>query len=233
MTSSIGAINATTLWPTGTIRVNGSIISNNNVTLTSGYNGSITISAGSAVIATNNDVNLNAPLQNINGVAMALNGNVNLQSNALDNSLTVNFGPQVGNITAALIANSPGSNVTFNNTTAGNILITGGPLNGLIYAGNDVILNSGSGQVVSLEQQIIGCIHVTGSYFNIQSWVGNLDFCNGISTTSANGSGGTIIVAANGGSVNSGSITANGNGAGNTGGTINISGSNGVNLGNS
>ena len=212
---------------------NGTIVTteslkSDTVTLTSGTSGSITIDSGSSV-AGNLGVNLYAPVQNINGSVVVTTGDLNVQSNGAGYGLTVNMGPNGSGLSQLIASNG---NVTFNNTNSGAITITGGAAYGLISASSDVVLNGGLGGVNTNNQQIIGCIHVNGSFITMTTAVGDLDFCLGINTSSTTGSGGDIAIAAEGGSINSGAITTNGSGTGNVAGSISLYGATGINVGN-
>jgi len=227
-TSAGHSITALNTGNQGSIITEGNLKAGSTVNLESGFKGSLTVGSGTSVFASSG-VNFIAPVQNINGIVTAQTGDVTLQSNAVGQNLTVNFGPAIGGVPTQLTANN--GNVNFNNLAAGAISINGGPNNGLI-SGTDIIMNGGPGTVNSNNQQIIGCIHVNGSSIAIQTAVGNLDFCLGINTSSAVGSGESINIAANGGTVNSGAIITNGTGAGKSAGNVTIVGATGVNVGN-
>src|SRR4029077_2843940 len=145
-----------------------------------------------------------------------------VQSNGTNNILTINLG------NGATITATAG-NVDFNNSTPGQITISGGAGHyGTISANNAIVLNAGSNSVNVDVHQLIGCVEPTASSVSIQTQVGGLDFCNAVSTSSNTGSGGVITIIANGGAINMNSLTSNGTGSGNTAGAISITAGNGI-----
>ncbi len=203
-------------------------------TFSNGASGSYTLTDAGSGPLTNNDsvagatgVTLTTPgIFNNNGSVVSSTGDVTIQSTGPGNALTVNTGP--GSLIQATIGD-----VNFNTpTNPGAITVTGGINGGTISAGDENNFNAGTGQVSTDNRQIIGCINiVTASSVSMTSYVGNLDFCHPIDTSSATGNGGGVTLIANGGSVNTSGIDTNGSGAGNTAGPITIDGATGVTLG--
>jgi len=167
-------------------------------------------------------VNITTPTLNNDNSITATTGDIAVQSNGTNNILAVNLGN-------GAIMTATAGNIAFNNTTPGQIIISGGSNNyGTISANNAIILNAGSSSVNVSAQQLIGCVEPTASSVSIQTQVGALDFCNGVSTASNTGSGGVITIIANGGAININDLNSSGTGLGNTAGAINITASNGI-----
>ncbi len=193
---------------TGDLATCGSITSASTL----GLNGatSVTVSAGTTMTG-GTGLNVNTPVFNVDGVAAASTGDLTVQNTTPGGTLTVNMGPNVGGIPAQLTANGAGGNVNFNSTTPGAIDITGGAGHGLISANNFVNLDGGSGTVNTDNNQISGCIGVTGSTIAVTTHQGDLDFCTPIDTSSNSGPGGFVSLTAKGGSVSTDAINTSGN----------------------
>ncbi len=137
LTSSVGAITATTSAAGGTITDNGNITSAGVLTLTSGTAGSVTIANG--VTARGTVTTINTPTLNLTGTGslLATTGALTIQSIAASHALVINAG--IGSSMAANLGD-----INFNIVSAGSITIQ--PTSGVIPLGM-ISANGGSGFV--------------------------------------------------------------------------------------
>lgn len=192
LNGSLSAQAGATVAASRNVSINGLITASGGlVSITTGSSGQLSQATGSTISGT--AITLTTPFANLNGITNSTSADLNVQSNAQDNSVTVNLGANAV-LTAA-------ANLVFNGTGAGSVAVSGGSLSAV----SKITLNAGTGDVSITTNSVAGTITASGSSVYVSIATGDL------TTGSITASNGSITLASNYGNVLcTDAITANG-----------------------